>query len=143
MNLVTMILACSVYSNQSIINAMVETNSQNNPWVISGQPYKTEQKALDAAQKLQAEGTPFQIGLMQIPDFWLENKPVSLKELLRPCRNMVVATQILNGALDSCNGSETCALSKYKTGDDTSGLDYANQIIQSAQAHPFVAPPAS
>ncbi len=143
MNLVTLILACSVYSNHSVVNAMVETSSQNNPWVISGQPYKTEQQALNAAQKLQAEGTPFQIGLMQIPDFWLKSKPVSLKELLRPCRNMVEATQILNGALDSCNGSETCALSKYKTGDATSGLDYANQIIQSAASNPFVAPPVS
>ncbi len=143
MNLVTMILACSVYSHQSIVSAMVEANSQNNPWVISGQPYKTEKQALDAAEKLQAAGTPFQIGLMQIPDFWLKNKSVSLKELLRPCRNMVEATQILNGALDSCNGAEACALSKYKTGDETSGLDYANQIIESASAHPFVAPPTS
>jgi hypothetical protein len=143
MNLVTLIMACSVYTNQSIINAMVEANSQNNPWVVSGQPYKTEQQALDAAQKLQAAGAPFQIGLMQIPDFWLKNKPVSLKELLRPCKNMVIATQILNGTLDSCNGSEPCALSKYKTGDETSGLDYANQIIQSASDHPFVSPPSS
>jgi hypothetical protein len=141
MDLVTMILACSVYPDNSIINSMVQANTQNNPLVISGQPYKTAQEALNTAKKLRDENTSFEIGLMQIPDSLIKNKPVSMSELLRPCKNMLIATQILNQLQLECNGSEACALSKYKTGDAQSGLDYANQIIQYAQEHPFVPPP--
>jgi len=140
MNLMTMILACSVYPHNSIVNAMVDINSQNNPLVISGEVYKTPEQALIQAKALQAGGTAFDIGLMQIPSIWLKEKPVSLNELLRPCKNMVLATQILNKLNDECHGDQTCALSMYKTGDKDAGLAYANQVIDYASAHRFVAP---
>lgn len=141
MDLLTMILACSVYPNNAVVNAMVEINSQNNPYVISGQPYKTREQALAQVDQLKAAGQPFEIGLMQIPEFWLGQKPDSLNELLRPCKNMVVATQILNKLTDECNGNESCALSMYKTNSKTSGLDYANQVLTYASSHPIKRPP--
>lgn len=141
MDLVTMILACSVYPNKAVVNAMVEINSQNNPYAISGQPFKTERQALAQVDQLKAAGQDFDIGLMQIPSMWLVNQPVSLHELLRPCKNMVLATQILNKLTDECNGSETCALSMYKTNSQTAGLDYATQVIDYANSHKFVTPP--
>ncbi len=141
MDLVTLVLACSVYPNNAVVNAMVEINSQNNPYVVSGQPYKTREQALAQVDQLKAAGQSFEIGLMQIPDFWVTNKSASMNELLRPCKNMVVATQILNKLLNECNGSQTCALSMYKTNDKSAGLSYADQVITYADAHPFVAPP--
>jgi hypothetical protein len=141
MDLVTMILACSVYPNNSVVNAMVEINSQNNPYVVSGEPFKTSAQALAKVDQLKAAGASFEVGLMQIPDFWLQEKPVSFHELLRPCKNMVVATQLLNKLVDECQGSETCALSMYKTNDKADGLNYATQVMDYATAHPFVAPP--
>jgi hypothetical protein len=141
MDLVTLVLACSVYPNKSVVNAMVEINSQNNPYMISGEPFKKESQALARVNQLKDSGASFQIGLMQIPDFWLLQKPVSTGELLRPCKNMVLATQILNKLMDDCNGSETCALSMYKTNDKTAGLDYATQVLDYANMYPFVTPP--
>jgi hypothetical protein len=120
---------------------MVQINSQNNPYVISGEPFNTSSEALAKADQLKAAGSAFDIGLMQIPDFWLQEKPVSLHELLRPCKNMVVATQILNKLVAECEGSESCALSMYKTHDKMAGLSYATQVMDYATAHPFVAPP--
>lgn len=142
MDLVTLVLACSVYPNNAVVNAMVQINSQNNPYVISGEPFKTAPEALAKVDQLKAAGSAFEIGLMQIPDFWLqEEKSVSLDELLRPCKNMVLATQILNKLTDECNGSQTCALSLYKTHDKTAGLSYATQVMDYANAHPIVPPP--
>lgn len=141
MDLLTMILACSVYPNNAVVNAMVQINSQNSPYMISGEPFKTPEKALAKVDQLKASGQAFEIGLMQIPDFWLGQKPVSLNELLRPCKNMVLATQILNKLTDECDGSETCALSLYKTNDKSAGLSYATQVVEYAKSHPVVPPP--
>jgi len=141
MDLVTLVLACSVYPNNSVVNAMVEINSQNNPYMISGQLYKTESQALAKANALKDSGASFEIGLMQIPDFWLSQNPTNLDDLLRPCKNMVLATQILNKLVDECNGSESCALSMYKTNDKAAGIDYATQVLNYADTHPFKAPP--
>lgn len=140
MDLVTMILACSVYPNNNIVNAMVEINSQNNPYVISGQVFNTESAALQKANELKNAGSAYEIGLMQIPSFWLQQNPVSSTELLRPCKNMVLATQILNKLTTDCNGSESCALSLYKTNDQSAGLAYAEQVLSYAQSHPLVVP---
>jgi hypothetical protein len=141
MDLLTMILACSVYPNNAVVNAMVEINSQNTPYMISGQPFKTEAHALARVDQLKAAGQNFDIGLMQIPSVWLANQPESLHELLRPCKNMVLATQVLNKLTDECGGSESCALSMYKTNDKTAGLDYATQVIEYASTHKVVPPP--
>jgi soluble lytic murein transglycosylase-like protein len=141
MDLITLIMACSVYTDNAIVNAMIQLNSSNAPLMVSGTPYKTPAEALDVAKNLKEEGRPFAIGLMQIPSFWLEDKPVSLSELLRPCKNVVLATQILNDAAVQCNGETACALSTFKTGNAKDGIDYANQIIQYAADHPFVPPP--
>lgn len=140
MDLTTMILACSMYANNNTVNAMVEINSKNNPYVISGQVFPSESAALQKAQALKNSGQLFEIGLMQIPSFWLQQNPVNLRDLLRPCKNMVLATQILNKLTNDCDGSESCALSLYKTNDKSAGLDYAEQITNYAQAHPFVVP---
>ena len=143
MNLVTLVLACSVYSNNSVVNAIVEQDSQNNPLMISGQLFKTPESALGNIQVLQKTNSPVYIGLMQIPNFWLDKKPVTARELLNPCKNMVFATQLLNKLNVDCNGVQTCVLSEYKTGDKNAGLTYANHIMQYASDHPFVPPAKS
>jgi hypothetical protein len=142
MDLMTMILACSMYSDNAVVNAMANQNSNSNPLVISGKPFPTEQAALDYAKQLQTQGKTFYIGLMQIPSFWFPDYNVSLKELLRPCKNIVIATQILIKTQEACaDNSQTCALSMYQTNDPQAGLDYANQILQYSSDHPFVPPP--
>lgn len=158
MNLVTMVLACSLYPDNSITNAMVEVGSQNNPLTITitdnGQSktktFKTETEALNYANKEIAQGHSVNVGLLQIPNSWIAKYPSSMGAnvlgLLHPCKNMVVATDLLNDATEQCasvDGDKTsCALSVYHTGSPTAGLDYAKQVIDYAVAHPFVKPPS-
>ncbi len=158
MNLVTMVLACSLYPDNSITNAMVEVGSQNNPLTITvtdnGQSktktFKTETEALNYANKEIAQGYSVNVGLLQIPNSWIAKYSPSMGAnvigLLHPCKNMVVATDLLNDATDQCasvDGDKTsCALSVYHTGSPTAGLDYAKQVIDYAVAHPFVKPPS-
>ncbi len=158
MNLVTMILACSLYPDNSITNAMVELGSQNNPLTITitdnGQnttkTFKNEADALSYANKEIAQEHTVNIGLLQIPNSFIAKFPADMGAnvagLLRPCKNMVVATDLLNDAAEQCaavDGDKTsCALSVYHTGSPTAGLDYAKEVIAYAVAHPFVKPPS-
>lgn len=158
MNLVTMVLACSLYPDNSITNAMVEVGSQNKPLTITisddGQnttkTFKAEAEALSYVNKEVAQGHAVNIGLLQIPNSWIAKYPASMGAsaagLLHPCKNMVVATDLLNDATEQCasiDGDKTaCALSVFHTGSPTAGLDYAKQVIDYAVAHPFVKPPS-
>lgn len=139
MDIISMVMVCSLFPDQSIVNAMV-LKDHDNPWIVSGKTYPTQKAALEEARTLKAENKPFTIGVMEIPSFWLKGRPYDLNELLRPCKNVVLASQILNKQYYQCHGSMECMLSMYKTGNATSGIRYAKQIIAYAKAHPFERP---
>lgn len=160
MNLVTMILACSLYPNNSITNAMVQVGSNNNPYTIStiitdGQTntktFKTAATAVSYASAEIAKGQNINVGLLQIPESWLAKYPASmdasLSGVMRPCKNMFIATDILNQATEQCAGQTgddktACALSIYHSGSPTAGLDYAKQVMAYAAEKPFIKPPS-
>lgn len=150
MDLVTLVLACSLYTDNSIPYAMIQTGTQNNPLVVTvdetRKTFKSMPLAIRYTQRQIAEGKKVNIGLMQISSQWLPEIAAHASDLFRPCKNLVVATQILEKLHLQCqtiaaNNSnmdiQTCALSLYKTRDPQNGLSYANQVIQYAKAHPF------
>lgn len=157
MKLITMIMACSLYHDNSIVNAIVETGSRNNPLQITtlldnGVPHVTTvpSPAAGAAyvNKELASGRDVYIGLMQIPSGWLEKykHQVSIQELFRPCKNMVVATSIMNHAAEVCTKrlerDPRCDLAVYRTGSMTSaGQAYADTVLAYAKEHPVAATP--
>src|ERR1700722_13055134 len=107
MDLITMILACSLYPNNSITNAMVQVGSQNKALSIAvdggkAQSFASADKALAFANQQLAQGHIVDVGLMQIPSIWFKSCNVTLPELLLPCKNMVIATEILNQASLNC-----------------------------------------
>lgn len=153
MDLITMILACGLYTNNSVTNAVVQVGSQNNELTITSQGgnptvFPTKQQAINYANNELKIGHVIEVGLMQIPSFWFNQYRVTPKDLLEPCKNIVVGTEILNQAVSQCqqmsnmapNNIETCALSVYKTGNATAGLNYAKMIEQFATKYPFVKP---
>lgn len=151
MDLITTILACSLYTNNSIIHAMIQRGSQNKELAISaeGNPpknFSNLNQAVSYANNELKQGHNINIGLMQIPSFWLKSTNSSVSELLAPCKNMVIATQILNHAMDQCAELQTqdsninqqaCALSIYNSGNPQAGLDYANDVLSYAKDHSF------
>ncbi len=151
MDLVTMIMICSLYRDNAITNAMVKVGSQNNPLqvttVLADGPIITTTVANPVAgaayvnQQL-AQGRDVYIGLMQIPSGWLEKykDQASIVDLFRPCKNMAVATTILNHAAELCakrlNRDPRCDLAIYRTGHQTiAGQAYADRVLTYAAAH--------
>lgn len=150
MDLVTLVLACSLYADNSIPYAMIKTGSQNNPLIVKiddeTKSFKTIPAAIQYTQTQIALGKNPEIGLMQIPSQWLPEMGAHASDLFRPCKNLVVATQILEKLRLQCQSIaasnlntniQACVLSLYKTKNPQSGLAYAYPIIHYAKLHPF------
>ncbi|MGC1855019.1 MAG: hypothetical protein WA659_06585 [Candidatus Aquirickettsiella sp.] len=150
MDLVTLVLACSLYTDNSIPYAMIQTGTQNNPLVVTVEgetkTFKTIPAAIQYTRTQIASGKNLEIGLMQISSRWLPGIGAHASDLFRPCKNLVVATQILEKLRLQCQSLaannpgmdiQSCALSLYKTKNIQKGLPYAYQIIQYAKIHPF------
>lgn len=151
MNLVTMILACSLYADNSVINAIVQTGSQNQPLAITTVAEETKnlptiEQAVSYAKSQIDNGKNIEIGLMQIPSRWVAQNHLNMNDMFKPCKNIVMATQILLQAHEQCaavqsdpvnNDIQACTLSVYKSGDPSAALDYAHNIITYANDHPF------
>lgn len=151
MDLITMVLACSLYNDNSITNAIAEVGSKSNPLTVTSvggerKVFKTQNEAATYALSELQQGHEIEIGLMQIPSRWLKDNNIALNELFGPCKNLVTATQILNSAAEQCNevqsnasaeNLKSCTLSIYKTGDPQAGLDYAHTIMDYANSHSF------
>jgi hypothetical protein len=150
MDLVTLVLACSLYANNTIPYAMIQTGSENNPLrVTSGgetKHFKTESEAITYTQTKIAQGKTVDIGLMQVSSQWLPEIGAHAADLFRPCKNVVIATQIMNTLQLKCQSlaehnptlnKQACMLSLYKTGNTQNGLVYANNVEKYAEKHPF------
>ena len=150
MDLITLVLACSLYSNNSIPYAMIETGSENNPLLVTvdneTKRFKTESEAITYTQRQMARGKHVGIGLMQISSQWFPKVGAHAADLFRPCKNLVVATQIMNKLQLQCQtlaernptlNLQACMLSLYKTGNTQTGLAYANTVLDYAEKHPF------
>jgi Transglycosylase SLT domain len=150
MDLVTLVLACSLYADNSIPYAMIQTRTQNNPLVVTvddnTKTFKTIPAAVQYTRTQSALGKNPEIGLMQISSRWLPEIGAHASDLFRPCKNLVVATQILEKLRLQCQSivatnpntdMQACVLSLYKSKNLQNGLAYAHQIIQYAKAHPF------
>lgn len=150
MDLVTLVLACSLYADNSIPYAMIQTGTQNNPLVVTVDDdtkiFKTISAAVQYTHTQIGQGKNPKIGLMQIPSQWLPEINAHASDLFRPCKNLVVATQILEklrfkcqsiAANHSTSGIQSCVLSLYKSKNLQSGLPYARQVIEYAKIHPF------
>jgi hypothetical protein len=149
----TMIMACSLYPDNSITNAIAQVGSGGKPLtvtsvaadgaVVTKDTFKNAMQAAAYAQTAIDRGEEVAIGLMQLPSQWLSRYEgrVTLEELFRSCKNMVIATQTLNAAAQQCreNGDDepSCALSVYRTGDSKQGLGYAEAVLKYAAEYPI------
>jgi hypothetical protein len=150
MDLITLVLACSLYADNSIPYAMIQTGTKNNPLVVTvdgdTKTFKTIPAAVQYTHTQIALGKNLEIGLMQISSRWLPGIGAHASDLFRPCKNLVVATQILEKLRFQCQSIaannpntdiQACVLSLYKTKSRQNGLAYAHQIVQYAKLHPF------
>jgi hypothetical protein len=158
MDLTTTIMICSMFHANVVVNAIIQNGSQAHPLAItkisqagtSTADFKKIQTAAQYAKTQLAQGNAIEIGMMQIPSGWLvplSKNGLTLENLLRRCKNIAVATDLLNQSEAYCatftdTGAQRdqCTLSFYKTGDPKAGLDYAKQILDYANANPLKMP---
>jgi hypothetical protein len=153
MDIFTMIMACSLYPDNSTTNAIIQIGSGAKPLAVTSvsvdgvvtnkDTFKNAAQAAQYAQTAIDRGDEVAIGLMQLPYKWLPQYEgrTSLEELFRPCKNMVIATDALNKAARQCRIDDelepSCALSVYRTGDLKRGIAYAEAVLKYAAEHPM------
>lgn len=158
MDFLTTVMICSMFHANNTVNAIIQTGSHQNSLAITrmaqvGQPgqtmtdFKTPEEASAYAKSQLALGNHVNIGMMQIPSGWLNNlsqNGVSIDDLMLPCKNVAVATDLLNQSEAYCstvtnsgNERDLCTLSFYETGDPKAGLAFAQQVLDYAAANPM------
>jgi len=141
---------CGVAVDASLMAAVVEHESQGNPYAIGvnggaeleRQP-RDRPEAIATAEWLSAHGYSFDAGLGQINSANLEWLGLGIPELFDPCANVRAAARVLSdcheraGALFS-EGDEAwrAALSCYNTGSFTRGVTngYVDSVLGKAGA---------
>lgn len=152
MDMVTLILACSLYPNNALPYAIIQTGSAGNPLTVrtrhTQKSFKKVSAAITYTQHALDRGEPVWVGVMQLSSRWFtqQQPKVSLAELFEPCKNVVLATSVLNQLTHRCQmeiqntpqlSLTECVLSQYETGHATSGTAYAAQVLAYAKNHSF------
>lgn len=155
MDILTMIMACSLYRDNAITHAMVQIGSDSKPLAVTSiapdgqQTTKSDfadpAKAAEYARAKFNEGNEIRVGLMQISSRWLapylNRNQARFEDLFRSCKNMVIATDVLNKATRTChkegNYRPSCALSIYISGNKKDGIDYAKTVLTYAKQNPL------
>jgi hypothetical protein len=119
MDVLTIILACSVYPDDSLVRAMVDLASQGNPYFVGDLTTLLtfdQSKSAPDAQRVVSEidkrgGRPA-VGLMGLPPAWA-SRPIQLPgktgptrasaDLFDSCTNIRVGSAVLRDYLDSCS----------------------------------------
>lgn len=136
LNLALLILQCATPVAQVKMPAIIKTESQNNPLAIGlNKGYKLKFQPKDPEQAknwveyLEKNDYNFDVGLAQINIKNIKKYGYTAKDLLDPCVNITVGSDILaNNYKNAMSGSTSStegwqkAISAYNTGNFTSGM---------------------
>jgi type IV secretion system protein VirB1 len=139
---------CATQVAPSTMRAIVKTESNNNPWAIGlnhGKKLKYQPMSLTQAKSwvsyLEKAGYDFDVGLAQVNIRNIHKSGYSIIDMLDPCFNLYVASDILRknykSALQTTNNSQEAlykALSAYNTGNYHSGFNngYVQRVVNNA-----------
>ena len=109
MDVLALILACSVYPDDALVRAMVELASQGNPTFVGDVTTLStfdKSASVNDAERIVSElnrqgGRPV-IGLLGLPPAWAQRYGRSRSELYDGCINLWVGTAVLAGHHDAC-----------------------------------------
>jgi hypothetical protein len=109
MDVLTLILACSVYPDDSLVRAMVELASQGNAHFVGDMTtlatfdkIATNGEADHLVAELNRQGGRPVVGLMGIPPGWAQRYGRARSELYDGCVNIWVGTAVLSSHYDAC-----------------------------------------
>lgn len=141
--------ACGSTVHPHTTAAIIQVESGGDPLAIGNNTRKSgihphsREDAIRSADEFLHQGHSLDIGLMQINSRWLNVYGITPSDLLDPCFNIVIGTQILTDnytrySLSSREQATTLqrALSAYNTGSPTAGGAYV-QRVYAAAGHSF------
>jgi hypothetical protein len=123
MDILSAILACSLYRDDALVRAVVQTNSHGNPYAVvdatlaelSDAP-RPEPRSAAAATELATNIAALRelplLGLMQVPASWATIYGKQLRDLFDPCINVTVGTAKLSDLDYQCARAEKVKMRK-------------------------------
>ena len=123
-----------------LVLAIAEVESGLRPWTlnIAGRSFHFDSKveALLKAQEARAAGRSFDVGLMQVNDWWLRKYGLSLEAALDPSANIYLGGWILKQELDRHGGDVRAAVGAYHSPNPVRASRYAQRVLSIAQGDP-------
>ena len=114
MDILTAVLACSLYADDNLVRAIVQSTSQSNAYAVvdpledrdalePSPPPRSRDEAIARLADIQARGGAPLLGLMQIPVRWAERFGRDAGDLFDPCINLSVGTAMLSDFSQQCS----------------------------------------
>jgi len=130
-----------------LLTAIAKVESGLNPWAvnIAGRGYQcvSREEALARAEKARAAGLSFDIGIMQINNWWLDKTGLSLDAALEPQTNIQFGSWILKQELERF-GDVRRAVGAYHSPRPHRAGPYADRVLAALNKNVKAAPyPAS
>lgn len=125
--------------SKDVTVAIAGVESGLSPWVlnIEGQPFRfdSKEKALEKAREAWGAGRSFDLGLMQVNNWWLKRYGVSLEAALDPAANVYFGSWILKQEIDR-RGDLRAAAGAYHSPSPARANHYADQVMEALKRGP-------
>ncbi|WP_443694949.1 lytic transglycosylase domain-containing protein [Pseudomonas sp.] len=147
MDLITLVLVCAPFVSSNTMLAVIQQESQGNPWAIGvngSQRYRkvnNYSEAVTESKRLIASGANIDMGLMQINSKTMVNLGLTVEQVFDPCTNAyaggtVLTRNYVKAAKTHQNDQAAlqAALSAYNTGNFSKGFKngYVSSVVKHA-----------
>jgi hypothetical protein len=109
MDVLTMILACSLYPDDQLVRVLVDVAGRDNPYFVGDakrldtyERASSLEEGLKIIQEIARKGGRPAVGLMGIPISWAGRFGVRDAALFDPCTNIAVGTAMLSQFVQEC-----------------------------------------
>ena len=119
--------------------AIAQVESGLRPWVLNiggrSYPFGSKAEALAKAEQARKTGQSYDVGLMQINNWWLDRYEISLEAALDPLANIYFGCWILKGEI-SRHATLRGAIGAYHSPDPVRADRYASIVLAALEAGP-------
>lgn len=126
---------------QDVTMAIAHVESGFNPWAVNiegkGYQFDSKEDALAKAQEAQNSGRSFDVGVMQVNNWWLKKFDIPLEAALDPEANIYLGGWILKQEIDR-HPTLKAAVGAYHSPNQTRANRYANLVMAALNKKPPV-----
>lgn len=123
----------------ALTKAIAHVESEGWPWAlnVAGRSYFYESKAeaVAAAKEAEAAGRSFDVGAMQVNNWWLKRYGIPLEAAFDPAANILFGSWILKQELERAGDTWT-AVGRYHSPNAKRGERYANRVRRALERGP-------